>query len=77
MTYEEYTNNFLGFLRYVPCLKNEKAKTHIFFSGLPLAFKDKIEYDEPLSLEEVIGKLQHYYGKSNGKTKYQQDCKGK
>ena len=42
---EEYTTNFHD----------------IFFSGLLLAFKDTIEFDEPWSLEEVIGKLKHYY----------------
>jgi len=31
------------------------------FSGFPLAFRDQIEYDEPQSLEEVIGKMNHFY----------------
>lgn len=47
MTDEEYTNKFLELLRYVPYIKYEKAKVHIFVSGFPLAFKDQIEYDEP------------------------------
>ena len=58
---EEYTTKFLELLRYVPYLSDEKAKVHIFVSGLPLAFRDRIVYDEPQSFAEVIGKLKHFY----------------
>lgn len=77
MTDEEYTTKLLELLRYVPYIKNEKAKVDIFVSGLPLAFRDRIEYDEPGSLVEVIGKLKHFYEKSKCKTESQQGCKGK
>jgi len=33
----------------------------VFINGLPVEFKDQIEYDEPWSLEEVIKKLKHCY----------------
>jgi len=59
VTDEEYKNKFLELLRYASYLKDEKAKVQIFFNGLPLVFKDRIEYDEPESLEEVIVKLKH------------------
>ena len=59
ITNEEYMTKFLELLRYVPYLKDEKVKVKIFFSGFPLAFRDRIEYDEPRSPEEVIGKLKH------------------
>ena len=76
---EEYTTKFLELLRYVLYLKYEKAKVHQFISGFPLAFRDRIEYDEPRSLEEVIGKLKHYYEQSKckngkGKTKVKVNC---
>lgn len=58
---EEYMTKFLELLRYVPYLKDEKTKVQSFMSGLPLAFKYRIEYDEPRSLEEVIRKLEHCY----------------
>jgi len=41
----------------VSYLEDEKAKVERFINGLPLAFKDQIEYDEPWLLEEVIRKL--------------------
>ena len=61
MTNVEYTTNFLELLRYLPYLKYDKDKVEIFVSGFPLAFRDHIEYDEPRSLEQVIGKLKHFY----------------
>jgi len=64
MTDDEYTNRFLELLRYVPYLKEEKAKIHRFISGLPIAFKDRIEFDKPRSLEEAIQKLKHCYEQS-------------
>lgn len=53
MTNEEYTRNFLEFLRYVPYQKEEKAKIQRLISGLPIEFKDRIEFDEPRSLDEA------------------------
>lgn len=67
ITNEEYMTKFLELLRYVLYLKDEKYKVKIFVSGLPLDFRDQIEYDEPLSLEEVIEKPKHFYEKSKHK----------
>lgn len=61
MTNEEYTTKLLEMLRYVPYLKDDKSKVQRFISGFPLAFKDYIEYDEALSLEEIIENLKHCY----------------
>jgi len=41
------------------------------FSGLSLAFRYQIEYDEPQSLEEFIGKFKHCYEQSKHKNKSQ------
>lgn len=48
----------------MPYLKDEKTKIQRFVSGFPLEFKDHIEYDEPQTLKEVIGKLKHCYEQS-------------
>ena len=69
MTNEEYTSRFLELLRYVPYLKDEKAKIQRFMSELPISFKDRIEFDEPRSLEEAIQKLKHCYEKSKHRSK--------
>ena len=64
MTDEEYTSRFLELLRYVPYLKEDKAHIQRFINGLSIAFKDMIEFDESISLEEAIRKLKHCYEKS-------------
>lgn len=73
---EEYMNNFMELLRYVPYLKDENMKVQIFVSGFLLAFKYWIEYDEPRSLEGVIRKLKHCYEYSRRKSKPKQGWKG-
>jgi len=62
---DEYTRKFLDFLRYMTYLKDKKAKIQRFISGLPIEFKDWIEFDEPWSLEEATRELKHYYEKLN------------
>lgn len=54
MTDEENTKRFLELLMYVPYLKEEKATIQRFINGLLVAFKDRIEFYEPTSLEEAI-----------------------
>ena len=54
MIYEEYTNRLFELLRYVPYLKEEKAKIQRFISGFLVSFKDMIKFDECKSLEETI-----------------------
>ena len=51
---EEYINIFFELLRYVPYLKEEKAKVQRFISGFLVAYRDQIEFDEPRSLKEAI-----------------------
>lgn len=58
---EEYVTEFLGILRYVPIIKDEKAKIQRFISGFPMAFRDKIELLEPLTLNDAIEKMKHFY----------------
>lgn len=48
---EEYMTKFLELLMYSPYLSEEKDKVQRFVSGFPLQFRDRIEYDEPQSLE--------------------------
>ena len=54
MTDKEFIGRFLDLLRYVPYLKDEKVKIQRFISGLLVAFKDMIKFDEPRSLGEAI-----------------------
>ena len=53
---EEYANKFLELLRYVKYIKDEKVKIQHFLNGLPQSYKDRIEFDEPQTLDESIRK---------------------
>eukprot|EP00253_Pinus_taeda_P022554 PITA_22554 len=75
MTDEEYTSRFLELLRYVPYLREEKAKVHRFISGFPVAYRYRIEFNEPRSLEVAIRKLKHCYEKSKQKFELKHDLK--
>lgn len=75
MTDEEYISIFLELLRYVHYLKEEKAKIQIFISGLQIKFKEGVEFDEPISLEDAILKLKHYYKQSKRISKTKIDMK--
>jgi hypothetical protein len=56
LTIEEYVNKFLDLLRYVHYIKEEKVKAQRFISGLPKEYWNRIEFDEPNTLEDTIRK---------------------
>lgn len=56
-----YTTKLLELIRYLPKLKEENKNIQRYVSGLPQSFKDKIEFDEPKSLEDTIQKLMTFY----------------
>lgn len=63
MTSDEYFTMFLGLLRYVQYLMYKKVKIQRFMNGLPMVFKDKIEFSEPSTLKDAIKKLKYFYEK--------------
>jgi hypothetical protein len=54
LTIEEYVSRFLKLLRYVTYIKEKKAKVQCFISGLPKDYWNRIEFDEPKTLEGII-----------------------
>ena len=61
MTMGEYEKKFLGLLKYVRFIGDEKVKIQIFLSGLPTFYKENIKYDEPKTLTEAIKKDKYLY----------------
>ena len=61
MTMEELINKFLDMLRLVPYIKEEKVKVQRFLSYLPQDYKDRIEFDNPKTLDEVLRKARLCY----------------
>ena len=52
-------------------------KVQCFLSGLPQSYKDRIEFYEPRTLEEAIGKANYFYEKRKGKPAYHKEWKDK
>ena len=67
MTMAEYEKKFLGFLKYVRFIGDEKVKIQRFVIGLPASYKENIKYDEPKTLNEAIRKEKYLYEKGQGR----------
>ena len=61
LTMDAYEKIFLELLTYVDYIKYDKVKIQIFLSGLPTFYKDKIQYDMPNTIKELIEKEKHLY----------------
>ena len=61
MNMKELNSKFLSLLRYVPYIVDEKPKVQRFLSCLPYHIKDKIEYENPKTLEEEMIKASLCY----------------
>jgi hypothetical protein len=61
MTIDEYERSFLELLKYVPFIKDETVKIHRYLSGLPPSISDKIKYDDPKTMEEIIRRAKYFY----------------
>ena len=70
MNMKELNNKFLSLLQYVPYIVDEKPKVHRFLSCLPFHNKDRIEYDNPKTLEEAMRKANFCYEQNCKKGKY-------
>jgi hypothetical protein len=58
---EEYEKNFLDLLSYVGFIKEENVNIKISLSRLPTFYRDKIQFDEPKTLEVTIRKSKYLY----------------
>eukprot|EP00253_Pinus_taeda_P019990 PITA_19990 len=67
---DEFITRFMSLLRYVPYIREEKAKVQRFVSSLPAYMRERIEFDNPKSMDEVIRKARICYqqGKQKGET---------
>jgi hypothetical protein len=61
MTIDEYEQIFLELLKYVPFMKDEAVNIQRYLSGLPLSMRDKIQYDDPKTMEETIRRVKCLY----------------
>ena len=61
MLMKELSSKFISLLRYVPYTIDKKPKIQRFLSCLSTSFKDKIEFDNPKTLEEAMTKSYIFY----------------
>ena len=54
MNMKELNSKFLSLLRYVPYIVDENPEVQRFLSCLTFHIKDRIEYDNPKTLEEAM-----------------------
>ena len=55
-TMEEFVTKFVNLKRYVPYLREEKARVYRFISCLPLTYKENIEFDMTKTMDEATRK---------------------
>ena len=67
MTMKELCSKFLSLLRYVPYIIDEKQKIQHFLSCFSIMFKERIEYENPKTLEEAIPKASLCYDQNKNK----------
>ena len=77
MTMEEYEKKFLGLLKYVRFIGDEKVKIQRFLSVLLAFYKEKIKYDEPKTLTEAIRKAKYLFEQGQGRESLQKSWKEK
>jgi hypothetical protein len=53
-TIDEYEQIFLELLKYVSFIKDESVKIQRYLIGLLPPIRDKIQYDDPNTMEETI-----------------------
>ena len=56
LTMDAYEKRFHELLTYADYIKDKKVKILRFLSGLPTFYRDKIQYDIPKTIKEVIEK---------------------
>jgi hypothetical protein len=66
MSIDEYERRFLELLKYVPFIKDETVKIQRYLSGLPSFISDKIQYDDPKTMEETIRREKCLFDQKKG-----------
>jgi hypothetical protein len=67
MIMAEYEKKFLGLLKYVGFMNDEKVKIQRFLSGMSTFYKENIRYDELDMLTKAIRKDKHLYEQGYGR----------
>jgi hypothetical protein len=64
-------------LKYVSFIKDETINIQRYLSGLPSFISEKIQYDDPKTLEETIRRAKFLYDQMKSRTTFQKSWEGK
>jgi hypothetical protein len=71
MTIDEYEKRFLELLKYVSLIKDETDKIQRYLKGFPSFISEKIQYDDPKTLEETIRQAKCLYEQQKARPTFQ------
>jgi hypothetical protein len=71
ITIDEYERRFMELLKYVSFIKDETVKIHRYLRGFPPSIGDKIQYDDPKTMEETIRRGKCLYEQQKEKPTFQ------
>jgi hypothetical protein len=77
ITIYEYERRFLELLKYVSFIKDETVNIQRYLSGLPSFISDKIQYDDPKTLEETIRWDKCLYDQKKARPNFQKSWEDK
>jgi hypothetical protein len=70
MSIDEYERRFLELLKYVSFIKYEIINIQRYLSGLPPSISEKIQYDDPKTLEETIRRVKCLYDQQKARPNF-------
>jgi hypothetical protein len=73
----DYARKILGTTKACSIYQDEKVKIHHFLSGFPQSHGDRIEFDEPKTLDDTIRKGNYCYEQSKKKPEFNKMWKEK
>ena len=74
---KDLCSKFLSLVCYVPYIVDEKPKIQHFISCLAHVYKERIEYDNPRTLEEAMRKANFSYEQNKNKNQNVNNWKDK
>jgi hypothetical protein len=77
MTIDEYERRFLELMKYVYFIKDDTIKIQRYLSGLPSFISEKIQYDDPKTLEKTIRRAKCLYDQQKTRPTFQKSWEDK
>jgi len=74
---DELITKFTSLLCYVPYICEEEEKVHGFINHLPVFMKERLEFDNPKTMDEVIHKARICYQQNRPKGDMNKKCNDK